>query len=92
MVSAKAPCACLPPWRVQMNFVSLPWFDGSPILVDDPEFYLVVEQVPNPLPVERHGGLKDTGHTCVVERYWGGAQLKDNRGIPTQLKDTVGCG
>ena len=55
---SEAPWACLPPWRAQMNFLSLPWFDGSPILVDDPKFYLVVEQVPNPLPAEKDGGVK----------------------------------
>lgn len=37
----------------------------SPVLVDDPEFFLVVEQVTCPLSVERYGSR-------AVERYGGG--------------------
>ena len=59
----------------------------SPMLVDSPEFYLVVEQVPIPSQLKhtREGApLKDTRafpftELSLVERYWG---------ISTQLEDT----
>ena len=41
--------AVFPPWNEGPNFGSY-----TPILVDNPEFYLIVEQVICPLPVGRH--------------------------------------
>ena len=51
----------------------------SPVLVDDPEFYLAVGQVTCHLPVERYWGIPthdlDT-EWGLVERYHG-AQLQE---------------
>ena len=92
MVPAKAPCAHLPHQRVQTYMSKVLLVLVSPMLVDNPEFYLVVDQVPVPSQLKHTGEgapLKDTRAYPLtewgfVERYWG---------ISTQLEDPgVGAG
>ena len=92
MVPAKAPCAHLPHQRVQTYLSKVLLVLVSPMLVDNPEFYLVVDQVPVPSQLKHTGEgapLKDTRAYPLtewdfVERYWG---------ISTQLEDPgVGAG
>ena len=40
--TSRGPLHCLPPQGVQMNFSETLPVLGSPILVDDPDFYLAV--------------------------------------------------
>ena len=95
MVPAEAPCAHLPPQRVQTYLSKVLLVLVSPMLIDSPEFYLVVEQVPVPSQLKHTGGgapLKDTGadpltEWGLVEIYWGiSTQLEDPGGISTQLE------
>ena len=56
MISAVSLCTYPPPQEVQVNLVMSLLVLRSPILVDDSEFYLMVEQVICPLPGGRHQG------------------------------------
>ena len=64
LVLAAVPFALLPPGGVQMDLGKPLLVLRFSILVEDPEFYLVVEQVACAFPVERY---------CLgaVEIYWG---------------------
>ena len=65
LVPAAASCTHLMPQGVQKNLGKTRLVLVSPMLVDNPEFYLVVDQVPVP------SQLKHTRGRCPIERYQG---------------------
>ena len=80
MVPAETPCACSSPRGVQTNLGESLLDLGSPILVDDPEFYLEVCNRYLPPQVEETGAggwLKDTRGNTPSAEMLGGSQPGD---------------
>ena len=101
LCSSRGPCAHLPPQKVQRNLGKSVLVLGSPLLVDDPELYLVLysRYLPPPSWKILGGGsqLKDTGYSFQWKLGLGGAGgegcwLKVTREYPPRWVDIGGTG
>lgn len=78
LLLAVASCVHPTPRGVQMNLDESLLVLVSPVLVDDPEFYLALEEITCLIPVEDTGAhsWNILGHTNSVSRRWMGLGWK----------------